>query len=247
MLWLQLQRQNWTEPWFTCSCASGSVTQQILLVVWPVSFQTKLLQAHDSHRKSQDFPNWICNSLSPSACLEDSTTWTQHLMKRQVLRIFLCWLCSSIGFFFCTTSKQDVSRRALCYTSWHAAAQMLKRKQMAKNCIFFAEYIFSLFMGSMWEQTITATHPSWYSIGCCASAFPFRWTCSGVTVSRNSGSCSSASTQCFHFETWKRNPGVIRLILWFFCKEVNIFSVKTFFLQFPMPEIPVLSRATLIV
>lgn len=102
----------------------------------------KLLQAHDSHRKSQDFPDWICNSLSPSACLEDSTTWTQHLIKRQVLRILHCWLCSSIVvffFFFCTASKQDVSRRAVYYTSWHAAAQMLKRKQVVKNCIFFAE------------------------------------------------------------------------------------------------------------
>lgn len=58
----------------------------------------ELLQAHDWHRKSQDFPRWICNSLS--GCLKDSTTSIQHLIKNtsfknlSLLAVFQCW-----GFF----------------------------------------------------------------------------------------------------------------------------------------------------
>lgn len=104
----------------------------------------KLLQAHDWHRKSQDLPNWILNSLSPSGCLKDSTTSTQHLIKTRVLKMFHCWLCSSVGFFFFwkhPASKQDGSRRALCYTLWqsHATTQMLKRNKWPKIASFFAE------------------------------------------------------------------------------------------------------------
>lgn len=140
--------------YWCCDCSFRDRTEQspglrvhVHLDVWVNKYclwydqsvsKPKLLQAHDSHWKSQGFPNWIHNSLSPSYCLEDSTAWTQHLIKTKVLRIFHCWLCSSVGGFFSTTGKRDISRRALCCTSWqsHATTQMLKRNKWPKIASF---------------------------------------------------------------------------------------------------------------
>lgn len=189
----------------------------------------KLLQAHDLHLKSQDFPNWIHNSLLLSGCLEDSTTWTQHLIKIQVLRILHCWLYCSVGVFFSTASKQDVSRRALCYTSWqpHATTQMLKRNKWPK----IASFLLNKFSPCSW---VVCGNKQWLQhmqVDTELAVVPQLCHCAElVEVLQWAGTAapakSSASTQCFYFETWKRNPGIIRLILWLFCKELSIFCAK---------------------
>lgn len=105
-----------------------------------------------------------------------------------------------------------------------------------KLIFFFSEWFFFLFMGSMWEQTVIVTHPSWYRIGCCASALPLCWT---LEVLQWAGTLTPAefSTDAFIL---KHEKGTLTLPDWysdFFYRELNIFGVKTFLLQFPLPEI----------
>lgn len=167
-----------------------------------------------------------------------------------ILRIFHCWLFSTVKSFFQHCKQTGCLQKCsvlyfmavLCH---HPNAE---EKTNGQKLNLFLLKRFSPCSWVVWGNSYSNT----------SKLIQNQLLCLSSSIVLNLQRCcseqeqwllqSSTSTQCFHLETWKGNPGIIRVIFWgfFFPKELNC-SVKTFLLQFPLPEIPVLSCATLMV